>query len=136
MGRPSKQPFAIPPELRLPNEGSKCQTPASLKVDLWYAHLNVWQRWTWERFQRLALFLKLTPAELASIACIPHRSLPSFEERNHLYNGQAMDRAAALVLTLLEAHVLREYSRDVIANPFPNLNDLEPEHSDSHQEKP
>ena len=124
MGRPSTKPFPTPPELKLPNEGSRCQTPASLQTDLRYAQLHIWKRMTWERYVRLAAFLNVTPAELASIVCVPHRALESFERRNHLYNGHAADRAAALLLTLLESHVAKEFTQDVIENPLPDLSKI------------
>lgn len=119
MARPRKDP--LPPELCLPNEHSKCQTPTTLHVDLHYAQLHVWERWDWNRFSRLCAFLQLTPAELASMACIPHRAIDSLKSRNRLFNGQAPDRAGALVLTLIEAHVAGHVTNDVIASPFPSL---------------
>jgi hypothetical protein len=122
MGRAAK----IPLELRLPNEGSKIATPATLNVDLRYAQLRIWDRWTWERFTRLCSFLNVTPAELASIACIPHNQLPAFESRNRLMQGVAPNRAAALVLTLLEAHVCAAFTTDIVENPFPNLDARQP----------
>lgn len=111
----------LPPDLRLPNEGSELQTPTTLQVDLHYAKLAIWHRWSWERFVRLCNFLKVTPAELASIACIPHNQLENFQRRNRIMQSGSPNRAAALVLTLLEAHVAKEYTADVIEAPFPDL---------------
>lgn len=107
--------------IRLPNAGSLKQTPASLAMDLHYEQLNVWSRWTHERYCRLCKLLNLTPEELASVACIPHRAIPLLEKNNHLFNSHTPERAGALVLTLLEAHVAGHLTSDVIANPFPNL---------------
>lgn len=121
-----KDTFKVPRGLRLPNEGSKLQTPATLGIDLHYAQLGIWSRWTWERFSRLCTFLQVTPPELASIACIPHNQLEIFEQRNRVMQGSAPNRAAALVLTLLEAHVATAYTTDVVANPFPDLNARSP----------
>lgn len=103
MGRP----------LFVPNQGSKLQTPASLNIDLHYAHLDVIRRWNWERYHRLAAFLQLTYGELASLICLPHSQLKGIRERN-VFPGPP-----ALLLTLLEAQVLSAYSSDVIAQPFP-----------------
>lgn len=108
-------------ELRLPNAGEKTQTPASLKIDVHYAHLRMYERWDWERFVRLAVFLNVTPFELGSIACVTHRHVRDFERTNRLKNGGSADRSAALVLTLLEAHCCKAYSKDVIEDPFPKL---------------
>lgn len=119
---PKGKPTPWPKELRLPNSGSKHASPASLKIDLHYAHLRIWDRWNWERFVRLAKFLNVTLPELASIACIPHDQIDNFERRNRLMQGQVPNRAAALVLTVLEHHVCREFTKDTVPNPFPNLN--------------
>lgn len=106
---------------RLPNARGKNQTPASLKIDLHYAHLRIYERWNWDRFVRLANFLGVTPYELGSIVCIQHRSIDAFKSENRLKVGRRADRAAALVLTLLEAHCQKLYSDDIIENPFPTL---------------
>lgn len=108
-------------EAKLPNAGSEHATTASLKIDLHYAHLQIWERWSWERFVRLAKFLQLTLPELASIACIPHDQLPRFEERNRIMQSHAPNRAAALVLTVLEHHVCKDFTKDTVENSFPNL---------------
>lgn len=108
--------------LHLPNAGSKYQTPASLKIDLHYAHLEIYERWNWARFIQLAKFLNITPFELGSIACITHDQVESFSRTNRLRIGQASNRSAALVLTLLESHCCKAYTTDVIENPFPDLN--------------
>ena len=108
-------------DLELPNRNSDIQTPASLKIDLRYAKLQIYDRWTYDRFVRLATFLNLTAGELASLACIPHRSLPVFERRNRLKIGLCKNYGSAFLLTLIEAHVCREWTHDIIANPFPDL---------------
>ena len=108
--------------LLLPNHGSEHQTPASLRIDLHFAHLKVYERWDWTRFQRLATFLNLTPHELGSIACITHHQVDQFYKTNRLKLGGARDRSGALVLTLIESHCCKAYSQDVIENPFPNFN--------------
>jgi hypothetical protein len=132
MPRGVKSPFSLPAHLRLPNEQSPWQTPATLQIDLHYCRLRVWERWTYERFVRLAKFLNVTPVELASAACIPHRAIATLKERNHLYLGRVPDRAGALVLTLLEAHVAKHFTTDVIENPFPNLNSSDSAKETSH----
>lgn len=98
----------------LPNRRSKDATPASLRIDLHYARLNVHRRWDWHRYERLAQFLRLTPAELASVVCMPHKDLGRARANNRFHGS------AALLLTLLEAQVLREYSHDIIENPIPS----------------
>ena len=106
----------------MPNAGSPRATPAWLAVDLSYEEKAIWSRWTHERFVRLCKFLNLTPEELASVACIPHRTLGQLEERNHLYIGHMPNRAGALILTMLEAHVCQHFTDDVVKDVFPNLN--------------
>lgn len=117
-GKKSDDPWN---RIQLPNAGSSGQTPASLRIDLEYERKQIWARWTWQRYVRLCNLLRLTPEELASVACIPHRSLPSFERNNHLYINRAPNRAGALVLTLLEAHCAKHLTNDVVENPFPDL---------------
>lgn len=131
MGRRS----AIPHELRLPNEGSDFATPSTVNIDLHYADLRIWERWTWERFTRLCTFLNVTPAELASIACIPHNQLGAFQKRNRVMQSGSPNRAAAMVLTLLEAHVASAYTKDVVPMPFPNLN-ARPNNDDARPSNP
>jgi len=109
---------------RSPNHGSKNATPASLKIDLWYKELNIWERWTWDRYVRLCRFLNLTPEELASVVCIPHSRLPGFAEENHIHAGALPDRAAALLLTMLETQVMGHLTKDVVEKAMPNLNEL------------
>lgn len=101
----------IPP--LTPNRLSKHQTPASLRIDIHYARLSIVQRWNWERFHRLASFLNVTYGELASLIALPHSHLDGIRERN-FFPGPA-----ALLLTILEASILKNYSDDIIAQPFP-----------------
>lgn len=105
---------------RLPNEGSKHQTPASLMIDSHYAKSRVVERWSWERYVRLCQFLRMTPWEVASIVMLSHNAVETFHRRGRL-SGTGY-RAVALVLTLLEAHVMAAWTDDVIRNPFPDLN--------------
>lgn len=109
-------------DLTLPNAGRPTQTPASLNIDLHYAKLHVWERWTFDRYVRLAKFLNLTLYELASLACLDHRQIPILENRNRLFKGGARDRSGALVLTLLEAFVCKQHTNDIVADVFPDLN--------------
>ncbi len=110
--------------LILPNAGSPHATPASLRCDLHFAHLKAYERWDWARFQRLAVFLNLTVYELGSIACITHHQVELFEKTNRLKLGGARDRSGTLVLTLIEYHMCKAYSTDVIEDPFPKINDF------------
>ncbi len=97
----------------LPNKGSPHQSPSSLLIDVHYAKLNLVRRWNWDRFHRLAAFLRLTHGELASLVCIQHSHLNGIQRRN-VFPGPA-----ALLLTLLEAQVLAKCSNDIIPQPFP-----------------
>jgi hypothetical protein len=105
---------------RLPNEGSPHQTPASLMIDTRYATLRVVERWSWERYVRLCQFLRYTPWELASLVMLSHQAVEAFKRQGRL-SGRGY-RAVALVLTLLEAHVMAKWTDDIIPNPFPDLN--------------
>ncbi len=111
-------------QVKAPNHGSEKATVASNKIDLWYARLQVYERWTWPRFVKLAVFLNLTPEELASVVCIPHSRLAMYERENRIKIHCSSDRSAALVLTMLEAHCCKHLTKDVIENPFPDLNKL------------
>lgn len=105
----------------LPNERSPKTTPASLKIDLWYCDLKIWERWTWPRFAKLATFLSLTAEELASVVGFPHNQIPAFQEHNHLFIGTQRALSTAMLLTILEAHFLKHLSKDVVENLFPEL---------------
>lgn len=107
--------------LVLPNAGSKGQTPASLAIDIHYARLMLIERWTWERFVKLTLFLKMTSCEVASLVMLPHSSLPAYQLKNILPLHRAHASAVALNLTLLEGYLMRGLTKDVIVNPFPDL---------------
>jgi len=98
----------------LPNRRSPAATPASLLIDLRYAKLGIIARWSWDRYIRLAAFLNYTPAELASVVALPHRKLKAIEAGTMRFPG-----STALVLTLLEAQAMRNYSTDIIPQPFP-----------------
>lgn len=108
----------------MPNSGGAHQTPASFQLDLRYAELRIWERWDYERFIRLAKFLNLTLHELASLACIDHKQVESLERRNRLMKGNLKDRAGALVLTLLEAHMCAAFTKDIVESPFPDLSSV------------
>lgn len=121
MGRCKARKFAdLPFHLRLPNEESPHQTASSLILDTHYAKLLLVERWTWERFIRFAAFLRMTPYELGSATLISHRTVDSLK-KNNILTGQGA-RSQALILTLLEAHLCKKFTNDVIENPFPNLN--------------
>lgn len=91
------------------------ETPGSALIDLHYAKLRLDSRWTWERFMRLAGFLRLTPGELASLVRLKHSLLEGCHARNQF------PPPVALLLTVLEAHVTAGLVPDAIANPFPKL---------------
>jgi hypothetical protein len=104
---------------QLPNENSPHQTPASLMIDTHYAQLGLVDRWGWERYVRLCQFLQMTPWEVASLVTLSHKAVAGFKRRGRM-SGYGT-RGVALVLTLLEAHVMAAWTADVIANPFPDL---------------
>lgn len=108
----------------LPNSNSNLATPGSRVIDIHYANLLLIERWTWERYTRLCEFLKMTPAELASLCLMPHSWLARYEERNSIPTGAGYSgaRSIALILALVEAHAMQRITKDVITNPFPNFN--------------
>ena len=63
----------------LPNSGSPLQTASSILIDARYARMFVERPWTWDRYLRLCSYLKLMPAEQASIVRMPHSDLALFE---------------------------------------------------------
>jgi hypothetical protein len=102
-----------------PNARSKHRSPTSLAIDAHYAGLCLADRWTWERYTRLAAFLRLTVFELASLALIPHARIDRWRRDFVFPFDPDVAYAHAMILTLIESNVLREYTKDVIANPFP-----------------
>lgn len=112
----------IPLPAILPNHGSKNATPASLKIDLHYAKRDIFTRWNFERFLRLAAFLKLTPYELGSLAGIAHKDVDLFREANVLVDFRNRRHyAAAILLTNFEWHATKAFTDDVVNDVFPNL---------------
>jgi len=106
----------------LPNEGSPHETPASIAIDVHYSNLLLYERWTYDRFVRLCAFLRVTEYEMASLVMMPHAWVPRFERDNRVPGAkQGAGRALLLILTILEAKLLHDYTRDVIDNPFPRL---------------
>lgn len=118
MPRISKK-FGYIPDL--PNQGSPLQTPSTLLIDVHYAKLLLVERWTWERFNRMCAFLRISPAELASAVLMPHKMLETYQRNNRIPNRFGSARPIALLLTLLESHCCRQMTKDVIENPFPKL---------------
>ena len=110
----------LPP---LPNTDSEHTTATTKLLDLHYSNKRIAERWTFERYERLCSVLKLTHYELASLVCMPHVYVAKLREYNRIpgsVNGGG--RAIGMLLTLLEARVLKKTVGDVIKNPFPNLN--------------
>ncbi len=103
----------------LPNHLSRHRTPATTIYDLHWANLQLLDRWTWERFARFAAFLRHTPYELGSLVTMRHDVVDRFQRTNRISGGGC--HAVAVLLTLLEAHLLAEWQADVIRNPFPKL---------------
>lgn len=110
----------LPP---LPNAASEFRTATTTLIDLHYSNLRIAERWDWDRFQRLCSFLKVTEYELASLVLCPHDWIPKFREHNRIpCSVSGGGRAVAMMLTVLEAKVLRRLVPDVIDEPMPNLN--------------
>jgi hypothetical protein len=112
----------LPP---LPNAGSEFASVTTKLLDLHYSNLRIAERWDWARYQRLCSVLRLTEYELASLVLMPHEWVPKMKERNVIpcmYHGGG--RAVGLVLTMLEARVLKKVVADVIEEPMPNLNSV------------
>jgi hypothetical protein len=103
----------------VPNRRSPKATQLSLKIDLWYQELHLYERWTWDRYVKLATAMSLTPEELESLIGVPHSYLGRYRKY-----GKVLDKPAALVLTMLEAHFFRDILKDVIEHPFPDLNKI------------
>lgn len=109
----------LPP---LPNTGSELTTATSKIIDLHYSNLRIGERWTWDRYQRLCSVLKITEPELASLVCMPHDYLPKLKANNQLPGlVTGGGRAIGMLLTILEARILKRLVPDVIEQPFPNL---------------
>ena len=94
------------------------ETMGSARIDLHYAKLGIDRRWTWERFLRLAGYLRLTTGELASTVRISHGQIETCHRANRF------PPPVALLLTLLESHVTAGLVPDAIQSPLPNLNPL------------
>lgn len=110
----------LPP---LPNANSEHRTATTVLIDIHYSNKRIAERWNWERLQRLCSFLKITEYELASLVCCPHEWIPKIKEHDRIpASVTGGGRAVALLLTLLEARVLKKLVPDVVKNPIPNLN--------------
>ena len=103
----------------LPNHESVHQTPASLMIDCHYASLRLVERWSWVRYVRLCKFLNFTPWELASLVMLRHAVIAPYQRTGRLPAQNA--RAIAMMLTLIEAHVMAKWTDDTIPDPFPKL---------------
>lgn len=104
---------------RLPNDGESTQTTATKLIDLHYANTLLVRKWTWDRYVRLAAYLKMTEFELASLATLTHREVPRFKHQNRITRHNP--HAVCLVLSLIEHHVAGLVAMDA-ANPFPKIN--------------
>lgn len=106
----------------LPNHRSKHKTTASQIYDLHWENLRLVERWDWDRYARFASFLCHTPYELGSLVMLSHDAVDSFHRFNRLRGTKA--RPTALILTLLESHLLAAWKKDLIENPFPRLQEI------------
>src|SRR5690348_14518707 len=102
----------LPP---LPNAASEHRTATTTLIDIHYSNLRIAERWTWERFERLCSVLQLTPYELASLVCMPHDSVGKLREHGRIPGSvSGGGRAIGMLLTLLEARILKKTVPDVI----------------------
>lgn len=122
---------AAPYVPKLANPNSDGQTAASLMIDVHYMNLYLRERWTWERYTKLCLFLRMTAYEVASLARIPHHCIPAYKLRNTLPLHDAHAESAALILTLLESYLMKGLTEDIIEQPFPDLNQCSEQSTDS-----
>ena|SRR5579859_4152806 len=117
---PAVKPLQLDPSgLSLPNTGSKVQTAASLLIDVRYARMFVERPWDWDRFLRLCAFLKLMPAEQASIVRMPHSDLPLFERDLRIPNARR--GPVELLLEQFERHHFERLKKSPAENVFPDL---------------
>jgi len=96
------------------------KTVTSVLIETHYQNLLIIERWTWERFVRLAKFFQFTPLELGSLVMMDGNALQRYRK-----NNLPPIRSAALLLTMLEFNVMKNWTDDVIANPFPQFPDTE-----------
>lgn len=102
------------------NSGSIHQTTASLLIDLHYENLQLINRWNWVRFARLCNFMQLTPYELGSLVLMRHDVVDQYRNQGttYLIHGS---RATVLLLTLIEAYMMKGWTDDIVENPLPSL---------------
>lgn len=109
----------LPP---LPNAQSEHRTATTTLIDIHYSNLRIAERWNWARYERLCSVLKVTPYELASLVCLPHSSVEKLREHGTLPGiVTGGGRAIGMLLTILEARILKKLVPDIIENPFPHL---------------
>lgn len=108
----------------LPNPGSEGQTPASLAIDIHYMNLLLVERWNWDRYLKLCLFLKMTEYEVASLVRLPHKCIERYRETCLLPMRGGFCESVALTLTILEAYLMKGLTSDIVENIFPNLNSI------------
>lgn len=85
------------------------ETSASLLISARYSKLKVRARWDKKRVDRLCRFLNITRHELETL-------VGSKVDRVDV--GKKLNMTICLLLTLLEATFLKEYTKDVIENIF------------------
>ena len=100
------------------------QTLGSKRIDLHYAKLNIPRRWTWDRFELLCSVLRVTHREMASVLCLPPHAI------KHAYFANCFSGPAALLLTLIEANVMKGIT-DTIENPLASLSSPDDRPQDS-----
>ncbi len=94
--------------------GGRHATPITARIDLHYAEMALVARWDLRRVDRLCAFLRLGRHELASLLMITHKRMDACIRRNR------WDGPAVLLMTLLEAEVLKDYvpEGELVGNPM------------------
>ncbi len=90
-------------------------------ADVHFSNLHLMQRWDWDRYARFCQFLGMTAYEVASLVTMRHDAVDNFRLKNRITGHNA--HAIALLLTIFEAWACKEWSHDVIANPFPQMSE-------------
>ena len=84
-------------------------TSASLLISSRYSRLKIRARWDKKRVDRLCRFLNITRHELETL-------VGSKVDRVDV--GKSLNMTICLLLTLLEATFLKDYTKDVVENIF------------------
>jgi hypothetical protein len=98
---------------RLKNPNLSSNTAASLVIDAHYAKLRIRERWTAERIERLCAFLRISVGELGSLLGVQHGWW-----REHIKSTKPLGGPVCILLTIIEARFMKDFTKDVITNIF------------------